>query len=94
MRLLRCLMVYRKKTDKLMDWNLHQYDFETINKSKVYDDYETSNVWQIDPVFDKVHCAVFPIELCDRVIKFYSMLEILFLIHLEEVVLWERLLHY
>lgn len=66
------LMVYRKQTDKLLDWNMHQYDQKTIEVSKVVGSYETSNVWKIDPVFDKVHSAVFPIELCNRVIKFYS----------------------
>jgi len=66
------LMVYRKKTDKLIDWNMKQYSYETIRKSKVIGDYETTNVWHIDPTFDKVHSAVFPIELCNRVIKFYS----------------------
>lgn len=66
------VMVYRKKTDKLIDWAIRQYDFNTINKSKVIDDYETSNVWRIDPTFDKDHSAVFPYELCNRVIRFYS----------------------
>lgn len=66
------LMVYRKKTDMLIDWNIEQYDWETIKKSKVTDNYETTNVWKIDPTFDKTHTAVFPIELCNRVIKFYS----------------------
>ena len=66
------LMVYRKETDKLLDWNIHQYDREVVERSKVKDDYETSNIWKIDPTFDKIHSAVFPIELCNRVIKFYS----------------------
>ncbi len=66
------LMVYRKQTDKLLDWNMNQYDWETIEKSRVQGDYETSNVWKIDPTFDRVHTAVFPIELCNRVIRFYS----------------------
>lgn len=66
------VMVYRKKTDKLLDWNIRQYDWETVKQSKVLEEYETSNVWEIDPVFDKVHSAVFPKELCNRVIKLYS----------------------
>ncbi|MCL6088175.1 MAG: HEAT repeat domain-containing protein [Actinobacteria bacterium] len=66
------LMVYRKKTDKLIDWNIKQYSWDKVKKSKVLEDYETSNVWRIDPTFDKVHTAVFPLELCNRVIKFYS----------------------
>jgi DNA modification methylase len=65
-------MVYRKQTDKLLDWNIKQYDSKTTDKSKVLGEYETSNVWFIDPCFDKVHSAVFPLELCKRVITFYS----------------------
>jgi DNA modification methylase len=66
------LMVYRKKTDKLIDWNIREYEWKTVKESKVQGNYETSNVWRIDPTFDKHHSAVFPIELCNRVIKFYS----------------------
>lgn len=69
------LMVYRKKTDKLIDWNIKQYSWDKVKKSKVEEKYETTNVWQIDPTFDKIHSAVFPKELCDRVIKYYSFIE-------------------
>lgn len=66
------LMVYRKQTDKLLDWNIRRYDKNVVDDSKVGDGYETSNVWEIDPKYDKVHSAVFPVELCERVIKYYS----------------------
>ncbi|OQX73055.1 MAG: restriction endonuclease subunit M [Bacteroidetes bacterium 4484_249] len=66
------LMVYRKQTDRLIDWNIRQYDWDTVKESKVKDGYETSNIWEIDPKFDKVHSAVFPVELCKRVIEYYS----------------------
>ena len=66
------LMVYRKKTEKLLDWNMHQYDRHIIEESKVRDGYETTNVWKICPKADKVHSAVFPVELCKRVIEYYS----------------------
>ena len=66
------LMVYRKKTDKLIDWNIWQYSWDKVKRSKVKDDYETTNIWRVDPTFDKIHSAVFPIELCNRVIKYYS----------------------
>jgi DNA modification methylase len=69
------LMVYRKITHKLLDWNIRQYSNEIINKSKVLDKYETSNVWSIDPTFDQIHSAVFPVELCCRVITFYSFID-------------------
>ena len=69
------IMVYRKKTDKLIDWNIGQYNWDKIKKSKVADKYETTNIWHIGPTFDKVHSAVFPIELCNRVIKYYSFVD-------------------
>ena len=66
------VMVYRKKTDRLIDWNIRQYDDETIDASKVFGEYEKTNVWQINPSTDKVHPAIFPPELASRVIQFYS----------------------
>jgi DNA modification methylase len=66
------LMVYRKSTEKLLDWNMRCYEYKTVDESKVADGYETTNVWKIDPCFDKVHTAVFPVELCKRVIQYYS----------------------
>ena len=66
------VMVYRKKTNKLIDWNIRQYDEEIIEASKVMGDYEKTNLWHINPTTDKVHPAVFPPELASRVIQFYS----------------------
>jgi DNA modification methylase len=66
------LMVYRKSTEKLLDWNIRSYDNKIVEESKVADGYETTNVWKIDPCFDKVHSAIFPVELCKRVIQYYS----------------------
>ena len=66
------VMVYRKKTDKLIDWNLRQYDDETVEASKVLGEYDKSNAWHINPATDKGHPAVFPTELASRVIQFYS----------------------
>lgn len=66
------LMVYRKKTDKLIDWNIKQYSKDTVQDSKVLGDFETTNVWRICPKSDKIHSAVFPEELCKRVIEYYS----------------------
>ena len=66
------LMVYRKKSPKLLDWNIRQYDYNTVEASKVDDGYESTNLWHIDPVYDRVHSAVFPLALCHRVIQYYS----------------------
>ena len=67
-----CVMVYRKKTDKLIDWNIKQYPKNIIEESKINGDFVSSNVWKICPTFDKTHSAVFPLELCNKIIKFYS----------------------
>ena len=66
------VMVYRKKTDKLIDWNIRQYDDETIAASRVIGEYEKTNLWHINPATDKVHPAVFPPELAARIVQFYS----------------------
>ncbi|MDR2428087.1 MAG: site-specific DNA-methyltransferase [Endomicrobium sp.] len=58
-------MVYRKSTEKLLDWNIRSYGSKPNG-------YETNNIWKIDPCFDKVHSTVFPAELCKRIIKYYS----------------------
>ena len=66
------LMVYRKKTDKLIDWNIRQYNESKTKKSRILGKYDTTNIWKIDPAFDKVHSAVFPIDLCNKIIRYYS----------------------
>ena len=66
------VMVYRKKTDRLIDWNMRQYDEETVEASLVEDDYEKTNVWHIHPASNKVHPAIFPTDLATRIIQFYS----------------------
>ena len=68
-------MVYRKKTDKLIDWNISQYNWDKIKKSKVNEKYETTNIWHINPTFNKIHSAVFPVELCNMAIKYYSFVK-------------------
>jgi DNA modification methylase len=67
------LMIYRKKTDKLIDWNLKQYSKEIIQKSLVADGFESSNVWKISPSSSKNHSAIFPDELADKAILYYSL---------------------
>lgn len=66
------LMVYRKQTDRLIDWNIKQYSNEIVEDSKVLDGFETTNVWQIHPKSDKIHSAIFPVDLCKRVVEYYS----------------------
>ena len=67
-----CVMVYRRKSHNLIDWNLRQYSRRVVEESKVRGEFERSNVWNIAPVTDRVHSAVFPIRLCDQVVRLYS----------------------
>ena len=43
-------------------------------KSKIKDDYEKTNIWKIHPSFDKVHPAIFPLDLAEKVISYYSFI--------------------
>lgn len=67
------ILVYRKHTDKLIDWNIRQHpDQEAVRCSKIPDGYERTNVWQIKPAHHPEHPAVFPLELAERVLTYYS----------------------
>lgn len=67
------VLVYRKQTDRLIDWNIRNHpDQDAVMESKVADGYETTNIWKISPAHSKEHPAIFPQELVDRVIRYYS----------------------
>ncbi|WP_120946347.1 MULTISPECIES: DNA-methyltransferase [Helicobacter] len=62
------LLVYRKNTPFLLDKNLKKYDKSPKNKGGT----DSTNCWYIAPKSSKDHPAVFPEELCARVLKYYS----------------------
>ncbi len=67
------VLVYRKQTDKLIDWHIRKHpDQKLVEESKIDDGYETTNLWKIHPSYNKNHPAVFPLELAEKVIKYYS----------------------
>lgn len=67
------IFVYRKRTDNLIDWNIkNDVTEENKNRSFIKDDYEKTNVWKINPSSDKIHPAVFPIDLAKNIISYYS----------------------
>lgn len=67
------ILVYRKKTDKLIDWLIRKHpDQKAVEDSKIADGYDVTNIWHITPAHNKKHPAVFPIELAEKVIKYYS----------------------
>lgn len=68
------VLVYRKKTDKLIDWLIRKHpDQDALNESKITGDYDVTNIWKITPAHNKNHPAVFPIELAEKVIRYYSI---------------------
>jgi DNA modification methylase len=62
------LMVYRKNADFLLDKNIAKYSYYVKDNEK----FETNNCWYINPKSNKNHPAVFPEELCQKVLKYYS----------------------
>jgi DNA modification methylase len=67
------ILVYRKKSDKLIDWLIRKHpNQKLVEESKIEDGYETTNLWKIHPAFHAKHPAVFPLELAEKVIKYYS----------------------
>lgn len=67
------ILVYRKHTSKLIDWNIHAHpNPELVEASRIGDDYERTNIWYLTPAHNKEHPAVFPVELAEKVISYYS----------------------
>ncbi len=64
------LMVYRKKAPFLLDKNIHKFDKSFANSAN--SDFDSSNCWYIQPKSDKNHPAVFPEDLCRKVLTYYS----------------------
>ena len=66
-------MVYRKQTDKLIDWHIRKHpNQKDVLKSKIKDGYEVTNIWKIHPAYSKKHPAIFPVQLAEKVIQYYS----------------------
>ena len=67
------VLVYRKHTERLLDWNIRSHpDQDAVTASRIEDGYERTNVWQIKPSHSRQHPAVFPVELAERVVRYYS----------------------
>ena len=67
------VLVYRKKTDRLIDWNLRNHpDPTAVERSLILGEYDKTNVWDITPSNHKAHPAVFPDELVSKVVRYYS----------------------
>lgn len=67
------VLVYRKRTDLLIDWHIRNHpDPRLVAESKIPDGYEATNVWRINPKTNSKHPAAFPLELAEKVVSHYS----------------------
>lgn len=67
------VLVYRKKSDLLIDWFIRNHpNQDAIRESKVEDNYEKTNLWRINPQTRSKHPAPFPFELAEKVVAYYS----------------------
>jgi DNA modification methylase len=67
------ILVYRKHSDKLIDWHIRSHpNRQIVQRSKIKDGYERTNIWKIKPAHNPLHPAIFPSELAEKVITYYS----------------------
>lgn len=67
------ILVYRKKTEKLIDWYIRNHPEQKLVKdSKIADGYDVTNIWKLSPAHSKDHPAIFPVKLAEKVIRYYS----------------------
>lgn len=67
------VMVYRKRSSRLIDWHIrHHPEPDAVERSRIPDGYERTNIWKIQPNTRSGHPAAFPLELAERVVRYYS----------------------
>ncbi|MCS7206775.1 MAG: site-specific DNA-methyltransferase [Dehalococcoidia bacterium] len=68
-------LVYRKQTERLIDWNIRTHpDREAVAASTIDDGYAVTNVWYARPAHHPHHPAVFPLEIVERLVRYYSFI--------------------
>lgn len=68
------IFVFQKPAKFLIDKIFKSYSGDTLENSLVKGNYERSNVWYIHPETKSKHLAPYPVELSDKVIKYYSFI--------------------
>lgn len=66
------ILVFQKPSPKLIDAIVRSYDAYTAVVSKVEPEYERSNIWHINPETRSKHPAPYPVDLVERLIRYYS----------------------
>lgn len=66
------IFVFQKPMKGLIDSIVRSYNGEIKDKSLILGDYDRSNIWYINPETKSKHLAPYPLELSDKLIKYYS----------------------
>ena len=66
------IFVFKKPSKYLIDKVVRSYNSLDALNSKVVGNYERSNVWKINPKTRSKHPAPYPIELTDKLVRYYS----------------------
>lgn len=66
------VLVFQKPCTTLIDAIVRSYDAYSAEASKVDPNYERSNVWYINPETRSKHPAPYPVELAEKLIRYYS----------------------
>ena len=67
------ILVYRKQTDRLLDWNIRGHPWPgRVRDSAILGEYERTNIWRMKPASHPKHPAVYPAALARRAIQYYS----------------------
>lgn len=66
------ILVFQKPMDGLIDKILREQSEDIMRLSLVDGDYDRSNVWKMNPERNREHPAPYPVELPERLIRYYS----------------------
>lgn len=68
------ILVFQKPIRGLIDKILKRYkkNENIYNSSLILNEYERTNIWKIQPVTKSLHSAPFPLEIPEKLIKYYS----------------------
>ena len=69
------ILIFRKPDGNLIDKIVRSYSGDRLQQSLVTGDYERSNVWSINPETKSKHSAPFPLELPEKLIRYYSFVD-------------------
>lgn len=69
------IFVFQKPMNGLIDKIVRSYSGDIKENSLINGSYDRTNIWYINPETKSKHPAPFPLELSDKIIKYYSYIE-------------------